>query len=127
MNSRQLADRCSELLEPIPIRCQASEFNEDLSSIFDPDRQILVITDKRERLEKQAMEEMDRPEDSHSMVLGPLDAGGGLQHWIKDAGGLAKEAVDGAWTGTVSRQAGANNPGNGGVQRRPFVGRPLGH
>lgn len=89
ISTRQLAERCSALLDIIPVRCKDGDFNEELSEIYDPQGKIIVVRDKiaveeENWAEAQRQEGTDENDDDLYYSQGQPAPG-----WMEKFGGVA--------------------------------------
>ncbi|KAI9788140.1 MAG: hypothetical protein M1816_007186 [Peltula sp. TS41687] len=92
ISTRILSERCTELLEKVPVRCDGTDFDEALSNIYDPQGKILVVRDRLE-VEEENWAEAQRQAEQDAEG-GPDDRSFSVQghpapDWVKKIGGLA--------------------------------------
>lgn len=115
MSSLKLASRCSLLLSSVGGICTWEDFDEELSSVYDPNKDILIVTNENDRKEEEAAaqgQETQGRADEQSDAFHE-ERGGRFHASPQDLldkaryiGWLGKGAVGGLLTGTLARLAG---------------------
>lgn len=82
VDSRRLRHRCALILEVLGVRCH--DFDESLTDMYDPRKQILIVKDS----EEMEGEEQNLPEEQSSQFQEQLtsNSNGGTPGWIDKLG-----------------------------------------